>query len=213
MSAASRALEALRRDPTNACIGARFKTGPKPGSWDVSAPEGGACRISAKKLDTDIYELQAESGAGTDYFYPWLRCGVGWVRVPDTVPDGTMVVTGGVNGCSITASHHGGYYYFYHDGDSKYLDDGMVQGGKLAHVAPKDYDPLGMGNTTFSLALQEASRKGVKPKGDTSYGHFVMAVKTKGRFGFYASGIMSLNGLRKLPFGITPCIVTFSHDD
>jgi hypothetical protein len=61
----------------------------------------------------------------------------------------------------------------------------------------------------FQDALAEAARKGVKPKGDVSYGHFVIAVKQAGRYGFYATGLMSLNGLRKLPFAVTPCIVTF----
>jgi hypothetical protein len=45
--------------------------------------------------------------------------------------------------------------------------------------------------------------------GDVSYGHFVVAIKKNGRYGMYATGIMSLNGLKKLPFGVTPCIVTF----
>ena len=43
-----------------------------------------------------------------------------------------------------------------------------------------------------------------------AYAHYVIAVKQGGRFGFYVTGQISLNGLSKLPNGWgTSCIVTF----
>lgn len=84
-------------------------------------------------------------------------------------------MTGGVNGCTIVVSEHGSDYYFYHDGDSKHLNLNAVRGNIVAKVTPKDYDCLNWGNKLFAKELYQASQKGVKPSGDTSYGHFIVA--------------------------------------
>ncbi len=205
-------LSTLRSDPKNACMRNVYRTGPASGSFTGAGDmvEGGRCTITSGEASTGFFDLKATAKTtGTDFFYPWLRTGVGWVKVPKNVADGTIVMTGGVNGCSLVVSEQTTDYYFYHDGDSKYLKDDMVVGNEIARVAPKDYDPLGWGQKTFESALQKAAQTGVKPVGDVSYGHFVVAVKKDGRFGFYSTGVMSLNGLTKLPIGLSTCIVTF----
>lgn len=202
-------LKNLRSDPTAACNANVYRT-----TYAVSAQTptvGGRCTISETTAAKGFYDLAASSSAiGTDYYFPWVRTGVGTVSVPKGVPDGTIVLTGGLNGCTIVASEFGNNYHFYHDGDSKYLKDTDITGNELARVEPKDYDPLGWGQKQFENALQEASEAGIAPKGDVSYAHYVVAVKRQGRFGFYATGLMSLNGLTKLPFAHTTCIVTFA---
>lgn len=207
-------LKTLRVDPLNACMRNVYRTGPAPGSFTSQGAlvEGGRCSIGVTEVQTGIFDLKAvESSYGSsDYFYPWMRTGIGWVQVPKNVPDGTIVMTGGVNGCTIVVTEYLSNYYFYHDGDSKYLYPGLTTGNEVARVAPKDYDPLGWGEKTFQNALGEAASAGIQPIGDVSYGHFVVAVKKDGRFGIYVTGVMSLNGLTKLPVGLSSCIVTFS---
>ena len=206
-------LATLRSDPQNACLRNVYRTGPAPGSFTGQGAivEGGRCTIAATEVTTGVFDLKAIASnyASTDYFYPWLRQGVGWVQVPKNAPDGTIVMTGGVNGCTLVVTEFLSNYFFYHDGDSKYLYPGLTTGNEVARVAPKDYDPLGWGQKAFESALQQAARGGKKPVGDISYGHFVIAVKKNGRFGMYVTGVMSLNGLTKLPAGPYSCIVTF----
>src|SRR5262249_31587939 len=104
-------LDKVRLDPKPEFESNSFRTGPASGSF--TAPEGGLCTITATKAADGIYNLVATAGGGKDYYYPWLRCGVGWVKVPTNVPDGTIVMTGGVNGCTMVVSESNGYYYFY----------------------------------------------------------------------------------------------------
>lgn len=206
-------LATLRSDPQNACMRNVYRTGPAPGSFTGQGAivEGGRCTIATKEVATGIFDLTAVASnyASVDYFYPWLQRGVGWVQVPKTVPDGTIVMTGGVNGCTLVVTELLSNYFFYHDGDSRYLYPGLTTGNEVARVAPKDYDPMGCGQKAFEEALAQASRKGTRPVGDISYGHFVVAVKTNGRFGMYVTGVMSLNGLTKLPLGASSCVATF----
>ena len=207
-------LALLRSDPMNACLANVYRTGPNPGSFTGAGAmvEGGGCTIGSNEVNTGFFDLKATASnyASYDYFYPWLQRGVGWVQVPKNAPDGTIVMTGGVNGCTMVVTELLSSYYFYHDGDSKYLYPGMTTGNEVARVSPKDYDPLGWANKIFQSKLHEGARAGVVPVGDVSYGHFVVAVKKDGRFGMYSTGVMSFNGLTKLPVGLSPCIVTFA---
>ncbi len=207
-------LAALRTDPETSCLRNVYRTKPAPGSFAGrgSFVEGGLCSVAEVEVEPGIYDLVAtEQYTGifasvtdyfrpsTDYFYPWLQTGVGWVKVPKAVPNGTIVLTGGVNGCRLVVTDSGADYYFYHDGDSKYLTGAMLTGNIVADVRPSHYDPLGIGNKIFEDALLNSIATQTDPSGDVSYGHFVIAVKLNGRFGMYKAGLMSFNGLTRLP--------------
>ena len=116
-------LATLRSDPQNACLRNVYRTGPAPGSFTGQGAivEGGRCTIAATEVTTGVFDLKAIASnyASTDYFYPWLRQGVGWVQIPKNVPDGTIVMTGGVNGCTLVVTEFLSNYFFYNDGDSK----------------------------------------------------------------------------------------------
>ena len=195
-------------------MGNVYRTGPGPNAFQNGGHivEGGPCTISQSVAAPGFYDLKAiPSGYGSnDYFYPWMQRGIGWVQVPKDTPDGTIVLTGGVNGCTIVVTEHLSSYFFYHDGDSRYLYPGMTTGNEIARIEPKDYDPLGWGEKMFTRTIAEAGQRGMAIAGDISYGHFVVAVKKEGRFGMYATGVMSFNGLTKLPVGLSTCIVTFA---
>lgn len=209
-------LDKLRADPKTACMQNVYRTGPASGSFTTNGAlvAGGRCIIAGSGVAKakGFFDLKASAtqGASNDYFFPWLQHGVGWVAVPKAVPDGSIVMTGGVNGCTIIVTEQGTNYHFYHDGDSNSIKPGQVVGTEVARVAPKDYDPFDTASKKFSSMLEEAAHNGVTPKGDTSYAHYVIAVKSGGKFGFYVTGQISFNGLTKLPNGWgTSCIVTF----
>jgi hypothetical protein len=209
-------LDLLRADAKSACMQNVYRTGPAGGSFTEKGDlvAGGRCVVSASAAGKQkgFYDLTATTTAGisNDYFFPWLQRGVGWVAVPKAVPDGSIVMTGGVNGCTIIVTEQGTNYNFYHDGDSSSIKPGQVVGTEVARVAPKDYDPFGFAARTFQNALADAAKAGVKPVGDVSYGHFVVTVKQGGRFGMFVTGVISLNGLSKIPNGWgTSLIVTF----
>lgn len=197
-------LISLRSDPATATTANVYRTGPAK-TWPLAQGTlvaGGPCMVGGKEAQAGVYDLSAHPQspiAVTDYFYPWLRTGVGWVAVPKTAPEGTIVMTGGLNGCTLVITENGGNLNFYHDGDSKYLKPGMAVGTEKARITPDMYDPSGFAITMFSNALRDAALAGVKPEGDVSYGHFVVAVKKNGKFGFYGTGVMSLNGLTRIP--------------
>jgi hypothetical protein len=208
-------LDQLRADPKAACMQNVYRTGPAAGSFDGRGDlvQGGRCIIAGSKAAKGFFDLKASAttGASNDYFFPWLQHGVGWVAVPKAVPNGSIVMTGGVNGCTIIVTSQGTNYHFYHDGDSCSTKPGQVVGTEVARVAPKDYDPCGMAAKKFASMLEEAAHKGVTPKGDTSYAYYVIAVKSGAKFGIYVTGLISFNGLTKMPNGWgTSCIVTFS---
>lgn len=199
-------LAELRRDPKAACERNVYLT--EPGPRFPSGPVGGPCTIQGTDLSDGVFRLQSvpTEYSNSDYFYPWIQTGVGSVRVPKNVPDGTIVMTGGLNGCTLVVSQEGNHYNFYHDADSKYLTPAGIAGVEIARVRPADYDPLDWGHKAFTRKFLAVPGH----QGDTSYGHCVMAVRKDGKFGFYVTGSMIINGERtRLPLGLSQCLVTF----
>lgn len=198
-------LPELRRTPKNACERNVYIT--SQGVAFPAYPVGGRCEIRAKQLQTGFFELRAypDDAAGQDYFYPWVPDGVGTVQVPKNVPDGTIVMTGGLNGCGITVSEEGNSYIFYHDANCQYLTPANTRGKVVATAKPRDYDPLDWGFKAFQHALLQK-----EPSGEVFYGHCIVAVKKEGKFGLYVTGSMKLSGKRtQLPLNVSQCIVTF----
>lgn len=206
-------LALLRRSPLDACRSNVYRTGPQPGSFTGQGQlvEGGPCSLNVSQFGDGAFDVKAvaSSYASSDYFYPWLQRGVGWVKVPKSVPNGTIVLTGGVNGCTIVVTELLGDYFFYHDGDSRHLYPGLTTGREVARVGPADYDPGDAGSNAFQQRLAALAAARTQPSGDVSYGHFVIAVKHAGQFGLYVTGLMSLNGFSRLPSDASPRLATF----
>ncbi len=109
-------LDKLRRDPKAAVSEYGFVVA---GSANYDGRmEGGPCTISCKPLGNNIYELTPSSGAGADYYFPYVpqgtQEGVGQCRVPSGARDGTIVLTGAMNGCSLDVRRSGGDLVFRH---------------------------------------------------------------------------------------------------
>ena len=187
-------IDQLRLNPRPICVANGIRTGPEAGSF-VGTQQGGQCQINEASDGTDVYTLTATAGAGTDYYFPWLQRSWTYVRVPQNVPNGTIVMTGGVNGCSLIVSDDHNDYVFYHDGDSKYLPVGSnkIVGNEIVRIVPADYDPNDYTQTVFTSYLQSYKKaKLPMPSGDISYGNFVLFVKVNGQFDACATAVLSL---------------------
>jgi hypothetical protein len=197
-------IEKLRAssDPKVLVKSTAIRTGPALGSFS-GTQIGGRCKISETNAG-DVYTLNATDNMGTDYFYPWLQRSFGWVKVPKSAPDGTIVATGGLNGCSLIVSTKGDDLYFYHDGDSKYLPvgSGSIVGNEIVRIRPNDYDAGDVVHKSFVATLSSYSARGLAmPSGDVSYGIFILWIKIKGEFIAVSSSVVSVGSPIALPGG------------
>lgn len=144
-------LSLLRTDPVAAAGAYGFIV-----EYDTSAfPHylGGRCTLSIKKANDNVYVIKASRGTG-DYFFPYTHIGgsAGRCQVPDTVPNGTLVLTGGMNGCALQVNDYPGYKIFYHDANGTQLGTEGALGGTVdCRVTYKDYEgPMKMGQVMAS---------------------------------------------------------------
>jgi len=122
---------------------------------------------------------------GDDYYFPWVNRGVGHVTVPLNTPNGTVVVTGGMNGCSLQVNKYNGQLIFYHDADSCYLGNlHNPQGEKLCRVEPRLYMLIPRGEQLVN-----------ESKGKYSYLYQMLCVKNGGRWKIVYSGILLEGGI------------------
>ena len=110
----------LRTDPKTICDEYGFIVK----SPVVSSDDGGPCKLNLTKLDGNVYQLEPIYGEGsgyTDWFFPY-RHAVGTCRVPIPQPEGTIALTGEMNGCTLEVYKNGGIsFYFYHDNNGCHL--------------------------------------------------------------------------------------------
>lgn len=187
-------------DPKLIVKSTAIRTGPAGKSF-VGTQVGGRCELSETSTG-GVYTLSATENKGTDYFYPWLQRSFGWVKVPKSVPDGTIVATGGLNGCSLIVSRKGDDLYFYHDGDSKYLpvNSASIEGDEIIRIKPNDYDAGDVVHKSFVATMSSYSARGLAmPSGDVSYGIFVIWIKVSGEFVAVSSSVVSVGSPIALP--------------
>ena len=181
----------LRVNPSAVAQSTAIITGPTPGHF-AGVQQGDRCSITATQVNSGLYSLNAVQHQGTDYFFPWLQRSFTWVRVPKPVSDGTIVLTGGVNGCTLVVSEDAGAYYFYHDGDSKYLKPGDIAGNVVSRIGPADYDPNDDLFTVFNGFVRSYAATGRDPGGAFDYGLYVFYVRVGGRFEAIKTGVISI---------------------
>jgi hypothetical protein len=107
----------------------------------TTAQKGGGGAVSLKEgaNQNGVTCLTIEAG-GNDFYFPWVPSGVGEVIVPIKPDDGTIVVTGGMNGCTLQVNKDANHYYFYHDADGKYLGNlGPLPGKMVCHIGAASY--------------------------------------------------------------------------
>lgn len=143
---------------------------------------GGQCKLNLRKLHDNVYELEPIAGSG-DWFFPY-RPEVGFCKVPVGQPEGTIGLTGGMNGCSLDVYKHDGFFTFYHDTNGCHLHKTSTPPGEhVCHVPYKTYaGPLSIGQNQ----AQDLTH---------SSGHFVyfqhtlVTVRSEGRWKVYVTGV------------------------
>lgn len=142
---------------------------------------GGPCKLTEQNTAADnVIKLEVSNG-GNDYYFPWVNRGVGEVKVPKMASEGTIVTTGGMNGCSLVVTELDNHYIFYHDADSKYLGKlKPAEGKEVCRIGPKDYSPLDIGN---KLVLES-------PKEGLAYLHQIIIIKHGGKWKVFSSAIL-----------------------
>ncbi|MCD4727333.1 MAG: hypothetical protein K8R46_06715 [Pirellulales bacterium] len=145
--------------------------------------DGGACIIKSTKLYKNVYQLEPTKGAG-DWFFPY-RQKVGSCVVPVGEPEGTIALTGGMNGCSLHVYKHGGSFYFYHDTNGAFLANMNPAGDRVCHVPYRSYaGPLEIGSN-MAKELCKTNKYYVY------FQHTLVCVKIDGRWKVFVTGIHS----------------------
>ena len=205
------ALKELRKDPEKTiakedffvdCLG--FK--PTVDKSNAKIELGGPVTLKAT-AEAGITRISL-APKGTDYFFPWVNRGVGEVEVPVGAPDGTIVVTGGMNGCSLHVTRDDKVLRFYHDADSKYLADfKRAKGDKLCRVEPSLYMKIPAGKTI----VEE------NPKEGLAFLYQMLCVRHAKRWKVVYSGIIIGPGI-KMPLkrsftpGVSKLLTSFAED-
>jgi hypothetical protein len=113
---------------------------------------GGSCRILCNEIGSKIFRLNAEAGHG-DWFFPYVwttEGGVGTCEIPAGQPDGTIVATGAMNGCTLQVNRSHDDLFFYHDTNSVSMSGKLAPGDVVALVEPAQY--AGVEDMGYSLA-------------------------------------------------------------
>lgn len=170
---------------------------------------GGPAIIKERQSQNSVTCLTIEAG-GNDFYFPWVNGGVGKVIVPINPQDGTIVATGGMNGCALQVNQDDKYYYFYHDADGKNLGKlGQLPGKMVCRVDAASYYDAEYINSLL-------------PKRTVRIDQFwvpmfqMICIHSTGKWKIMCSGIKLGNqGIPKGPLrpfkrGASPCLGTFA---
>jgi hypothetical protein len=201
------ALQELRANPEAAIQVNDFFVdvrGFRPTANGVRCELGGAVTLAeSAKPENGVTRLGLEAG-GNDYFFPWVNRGVGEVAVPINAPNGTIVVTGGMNGCAFQANRSGTNIIFYHDADNRYLGQlKQPEGTQLCRIEPSLYQKIPFGETLMQSI-----------GGGCVYLYQMICVRHSGKWKVVYSGILLGPGinmpiLRSFTPGVSKFLASF----
>ena len=149
-------------------------------------------------------------GDGGDWFFPY-RHKVGMCIVPVGQPEGTLVLTGGMNGCTLTVYQHSGNFYFYHDNNGLYLRD-MNPGPPGELVCNVPYRSYG---GPLDIGQKQATDLTKSMKMPVNFQHTLITVRSGARWKVYVTGVHSygITGKHsKFTPGITSLITSFADE-
>lgn len=157
---------------------------------------GGPCAIACDPANGAVYKLTAKQGHG-DYFFPYVHVtsgGVGVCIVPAGQPNGTMVMTGGMNGCALQVNRSGTDFYFYHDANGQSMVGKLTPGEVVCRVEYKSYaGPMNIGEN-LSIDYNRSSQ--TSPKGWLTghsgmvHEYFLITVRSGGKWCVYCSALL-----------------------
>lgn len=194
MASCNHAAQALlRADPDTAMSKYRFIVSTE---IYTAGTIGGRCLLRCEPVNGDVYRLTAKQGHG-DWFYPYINGpdgGVGVCVVPIGQPEGTLVVTGGMNGCALQVNRSGNNFYFYHDLNGRSLQGKLTPGEVVCRVEYKDYaGPLDLA----SKMAAAAGGRGYSFWGATytsaMHENYLITVRRGGRWKVYISAVLRIS--------------------
>ena len=100
------------------------------------------CSVRIKpEIQRGITVLKITPG-GNDYYFPYVQ-GVGEVSVGATnnIPEGTIAVTGGMNGCALEATVKNNQFVFYHDQNGRCMNGVRNAGRTVCRITEASYWP------------------------------------------------------------------------
>lgn len=202
-------LDELRRNPEAAIMANDFFVdvrGFKTTKSQDRCEIGGACTIKAEKAKNGVTRLNISNG-GSDYFFPWVNRGIGECELPLNAPEGTIAVTGGMNGCAFHATRDGAKLRFYHDADNRYLGTlKQAEGDQICRVEPSLYMKIPYGETLMT-----------QMGGGCAYLYQMLVVRHAGKWKVVYSGIIIGPGidmpvLRSFTPGPSSYLASFEDD-
>lgn len=127
-------LNEVRLNPESAFAKMGFITNVEKEGYDQGGKR--SVEIICRDEREQIYEWSVENKPGDIYYFPYKNrrlnaqgqnCkGIGHVIVPKGEPDGTIVLSGGMNGCGLQVNKFdAGNLIFMHDQDSEAISDEM----------------------------------------------------------------------------------------
>ncbi|MBB5017821.1 hypothetical protein HNQ59_001091 [Chitinivorax tropicus] len=200
-------LDDMRRNPEATILGEDFFVDVRGYKTKADATKhceiGGAVTLVLEGKQGGVNRISLKAG-GTDYYFPWVNRGIGECVVPANAPNGTIVVTGGMNGCAFHVTQSGNNLIFYHDADSCKL--GVLKapvGDQLCRVEPDLYMKIPYGETLVMEA-----------KDGSAYLYQMMCVKHADRWKLFYSGIIIGPGIsmpvkRSFTPGVSKFLLSF----
>ncbi|MEM9460887.1 MAG: hypothetical protein AAGF11_42380 [Myxococcota bacterium] len=176
---------------------------------------GGACGLRCTKIGDGSYALTTtptvNHGPINHYYFPYRsegEGGVGECSVPRGSANGTVVVTGGMNGCALQVNRgNDNQLRFYHDANGRSLRRRSDIGGAvLCRIPYGTYSPNDIG-------IQSAGEAMAKGRGKAFFVYYLISIKVNGRWKVYASGIIEdeHEHRTRIPGGEL-CVGEFSED-
>ncbi len=204
LEAGMMALERLRDDPEAAIQRYDYMVDaqgfPLEATDNAHHEIGGRVRLIGT-MENGVTRITQNPQGGVEAFYfPWVNRGVGEVKVPLGMPDGTLVVTGGMNGCAIEVRKQDDQLIFYHDGDNQSLGEGKVVqpiGVRLCRIEPDQY----MSENNGEKEVRKDWERNIQ---GTSYLYQMLCVRHDKRWILVYSGIIVGPGIS------TPIIRSFN---
>jgi hypothetical protein len=175
----------LRADPGTAMAKYGFVVG---NAVYTTTTIGGVCLLGCESAGGNIYKLTANQGQG-DWLFPYINTaggGVGVCVVPAGQVDGTIVVTGGMNGCSLQVNKSGNDFYFYHDNNGNSMKGKLTPGEVVCRVDYKDYaGPLDIGKKLVDQYPMTAHVR-------AGYEYYCITVHHGGRWKVFVSALIRI---------------------
>ena len=159
---------------------------------------GGPCAVHCEPANGAVYKLTAKQGQG-DYFFPYVHVtsgGVGVCIVPAGQAEGTIVMTGGMNGCALQVNRSGNDFYFYHDANGVSMAGKLTPGDVVCRVEYKDYaGRMGLGEK-LSVDFNRSESSG---KGGMVHEYYLITIRSGGKWQVFCSALLRTS-IRKTAF-------------